>query len=477
MPSYRSPVSPARAVAVAVFVPVAAIGYQRRWRWPVTVAAQLVPVATAAVPLLSRSDLVDVALDRRVLFGVVVATVCYAVSLLATIPTVVTSPARRWSRSTATAVLVAAAVAAAAVTTVGVMQIQVVDEVFVTAPVAVPSRPAPTVPPTVSSAATVPPSVVADTSTTTTVVTIEPPERFNVLLIGSDAGPGRYGARADSMNVVSIDESSGDVAVVGVPRNLSGAPTPAGFEPHLGPRFDELINAAHTWAAPRAQLVESVLGATDEPGWSFTAALVAETVGLRIDAWIAVDMAGFIEIVDALGGVDVYVPKSVPAPGNVAAGKHALPERFEAGWRRMDGTDALGYARSRSADSDYQRMGRQRCLLASLAAQRSTVELVAAWPRIAAAVGANVRTNLSPAKMADFVGRVGPAVDRTRVLALVPPLVPSSGFDPAAVRVLVAEFVAAAPPVTPPLSDTAGSVVPDRPPSSAVVSEQCVLRP
>jgi hypothetical protein len=64
------------------------------------------------------------------------------------------------------------------------------------------------------------------TSTTTRAerIEIEKTGRINVLLLGGDAGAGRWGLRPDSISVASIDTVSGAITLVGIPRNLQNFP-------------------------------------------------------------------------------------------------------------------------------------------------------------------------------------------------------------------------------------------------------------
>ena len=52
-------------------------------------------------------------------------------------------------------------------------------------------------------------------------------------------------------------------------------------------------------------------------------------------------MAGFVDVIDALGGVRLQVTKAVPSPGNIVDAKHPTPEWFTVGLHELDGTDAL----------------------------------------------------------------------------------------------------------------------------------------
>lgn len=384
---------------------------------------------------------------------------------------------RRTARLLATVLALAPAFGGAWVL---VPQLQVSRATFITAPVALPS---PNPLDGASGLGTA--STTGAPTTTVEVPTID--GRVNVLLLGGDAGPGRWSLRTDSMNLVSLDPRSGDAAIIGLPRNLVGSPMPPGPLRERYPQgFPGLLNSVYTWGASRSEIVVDALGATDEPGASLVTASVSELTGLRIDAFVLVDMQGFIEVVDAFGGVDIYAPRDLPAPGNVPGGKHPVRD-IKKGWHRMDGTDMLSFVRSRKADSDYPRMGRQRCALASLAAQATPVDIALRWPAITSVMAEHVRTNLTPELLEALVSAVGKDPSPTRSLALVPPRFSSTRWTLEDVRDAVALVVSRPAPVSettpagadsPQISSTTIQSVPlTSTPPPAEVAEECRIRP
>lgn len=89
--------------------------------------------------------------------------------------------------------------------------------------------------------------------------------------------------------------------------------------------------------------------------------LAQAATGLTIDGWVLVEMGGFIEMVDALGGVDICIPEAIDAP------KAKLV--LEAGQQTLSGEDALGYARARvgvGLGSDPDRITRQQHLMSAM---------------------------------------------------------------------------------------------------------------
>lgn len=319
-------------------------------------------------------------------------------------------------RKTVAAMLVALVLGVTLVTEwVAVPQWRLSRSVFVDAPVALPE------------------SAQAVSTRTTTG------DRFNLLLLGGDAGPRRWGLRTDAMHLVSMDASldpAKGVVVISIPRNLLNAPMPAAFKSEFPNGFDQIANALFGWGEKHTTEVERALGTTDQPGASLVAAMVAEFTGLRVDGWILTDMRGFIELVDAAGGVDIWVNKPIRAPGS-AFGVLTPAHNFTVGWERMNGADALSFSRARKQDSDYHRMARQRCVLASLAAQISPSELIVRWPMIAGTIARHVRTNLSRDRVVELQTMTGLRSEHITALSLVPPYVDGGLWRLDSVRTLV----------------------------------------
>jgi len=147
------------------------------------------------------------------------------------------------------------------------------------------------------------------------------------------------------------------------------------------------------------------------------------SMDVTIDDYVLVNMQGFLEIVDALGGVTVNLDKKIPMPGNVPGAKHAYPPTIGPGEVKLDGTLALGYVRSRAADSDYRRMGRQRDLLERLAAQTSGTDVLRNFPQLADIAKENVRTSLTPDEFAFLVDRLRSGTNIQESAGLTPPLI------------------------------------------------------
>lgn len=203
--------------------------------------------------------------------------------------------------------------------------------------------------------------------------------RLNLLLVGSDAGPGRWLARTDTMIVLSVDAASGRAALFGIPRNIVNVPLPpesAGAFPNG--RFPEFLNGLYVYAV---QHPKSFPGATEDArGFRAVTGAIQELVGQPLDGAVFVNLNGFVDLVDAIGGLWVDSPYTVydshyPLPNGTGYIEISLP----AGCHKLNGEKALEYARSRHMDSDYGRMGRQQRVLVALARQLDPIALL---PRV-----------------------------------------------------------------------------------------------
>lgn len=284
---------------------------------------------------------------------------------------------------------------------------------------------------------------------TATEDTVAADRYLTVLLIGGDAGEGRWGVRTDSINLLGMNPATGDSYLIGIPRNIQPAPVPPSLTERFPDGFDNLINAAYQWGEANPELTPD----PSNPGGSLLKAIVAELTGVTVQYYLRVDMAGFVELVDAVGGVTVDNLQTAPLsrlPGDFTS----IPANLERGVQRLDGRLALAYSRSRAADSDYQRMARQRCVIAGLALQiRDHLDLRTA-EAVADMVARNARTDLPRDMLPVFLSaltNLDPATVRS--LPLTPPRF-SSWPDITAMRAAVTELV------TPGLSAN-GTTTPD----------------
>ena len=246
-----------------------------------------------------------------------------------------------------------------------------------------------------------------------------------VLLLGGDEGPGRWALRTDTMILVFIHKPSGRIAMVSVPRNMYNVKFPpmTPMNDAFPKGFKDLANAIYPYVYTHPDVAEFYTRGDLQPEAIALASALSFSMDITIDDYVLVNMQGFLEIIDALGGVTVNLDKEIPMPGNVPGAKHPYPATIGPGPVTMDGTVALGFARSRSADSDYGRMGRQRQLLTALATQTSGTDILTRFPQITDIMGWTVRTSLSTDEFGFLVDRLREGASITESFGLNPPLV------------------------------------------------------
>ncbi|SMY10714.1 LCP family protein [Brevibacterium jeotgali] len=238
-------------------------------------------------------------------------------------------------------------------------------------------------------------------------------ERINVFLIGRDNGDGREGTRPDTMLVASIKPHTGDTTLISVPRNLNSAMFPEGSM--LAERFPEgfnafgpqesMINAVWTWAEEYPEDVGEVPEALD-PGMEATMQAVEGSLGLGLDYYASVDMQGFEDVVDAIGGVEIDVERPIPMGGgtNLNTGmKNQIYGWIDPGEQKLSGQKALWYVRSRDGSDNYDRMCRQQRMLKSTLDQVDPQELAIAYPKLAGSAGRNILTDIPQSEVSAFV--------------------------------------------------------------------------
>ena len=203
-------------------------------------------------------------------------------------------------------------------------------------------------------------------------------EPFNALLVGSDSregltpeeqldlGAGEVGgARADTLILAHIDPQTNRVVMVQFPRDL--------YVPIAG-RGEDRINAALDGGA--SQLV----------------ATIRDLTGLQIHQYVQVNIAGFRDLIDAIGGVDVCITQPIPFDPQTGI----QIEEDELGMVHFDGDRAIRFVRSRNfTTGDFERIQNQQKFLAAAMnkiTSSSTLFDPGRIPRLAEVAGENLKT-------------------------------------------------------------------------------------
>lgn len=266
--------------------------------------------------------------------------------------------------------------------------------------------------------------------------------RINILLIGADAGDDRKGLRADTIMLASISAVTGRTVLFSLPRNLQHAQFPKGTKlaaqypnGYACPDQSCLLNAVYELGERNKADFPGV-----NPGIAATRAVVGETLGMSINYHAMVDMRGFESLIDAVGGVRLDIAKAVPIGGGAAKVEGYIQPGKDV---KLNGFQALWFARSRHGSSDYERMTRQKCVMNALAKQVTPITVATNFTALAKAGGAMVATDIPTSEVAKLLelangGRRLPLAST----AFSPPLIEPSRPDLDLIKQTVANEIA-----------------------------------
>ena len=150
-----------------------------------------------------------------------------------------------------------------------------------------------------------------------------------------------------------------------------------------------------TWAEDRKDLFPG----DPEPGLTATRWAVEETLGLDTDYYAMVNLQGFEDLVNALGGVDLVVERRIPIGGGAAD----IEGWIEPGEQKLDGFHALWYSRSREGSNDFNRMCRQQRMVRAVAEEADPATLAMSIPGLVSATEENIVTDIPISNIDAFV--------------------------------------------------------------------------
>lgn len=244
--------------------------------------------------------------------------------------------------------------------------------------------------------------------------------RLNVLLLGSDAGPGRWSMRPDAIILVSIDIATGRVAAFSVPRYTRNVPLPEPAADAVKCRClsDDWFNALYVYANQHPNLFpgegETEHGLTIR-GLNAMSGASEALFGVHLDGMVVANLNGFIKVVDAMGGIDINIPEPVydshyPNPD----GSGNMEIYFKAGEQHLDGWHALAYGRTRHQDSDVGRMRRQQQVISAIQ-RKLSCDIVGKLPALLEVARDTLWTNLPLEDVPDMI-RIDPGPVESHLL-------------------------------------------------------------
>lgn len=257
--------------------------------------------------------------------------------------------------------------------------------------------------------------------------------RITFLLLGIDSGPFRSEALTDTIIVLSIDPVSRTAFMVSVPRDTGFLPLPD-RRIFANGVYPEKINSLTTVASMDPNLWCPNLAAGVDCGIHALEQTVGLYLGLPVNYYAKVNLQGFTDLINALGGVDLCLPGVLADPGyRDASGTGAAGISLQAGCYQMDGRQALAFARIRKGtltlpdgtvvpQSDFTRAARQQQVLLALRNKFASANWIFALPDLLSAIGKTVQTDF-PRDQAGNLGSLLPLIggkDVQRVVLSLP---------------------------------------------------------
>jgi LCP family protein required for cell wall assembly len=238
---------------------------------------------------------------------------------------------------------------------------------------------------------------------TTTPTPVRPPGAFTVLLLGSDNDTKFQGSvLTQSMIIVRFNPGSKKVTMLSIPRDL--------------------------WVPLSTGGTAKIDGAYSYGGATAAIATVENNFGIQIDAYIWIGLAGLINVIDQIGGIDVVTTAPVFDdfyPHDIGPGDpyQYLRVAVLAGPQHLDGTHALQYVRSRHNDlqSDFGRSARQQIVLLALRAKAAGISAEDV-PALAASLKGQIKTSMSLTRIATLLPLAGNIdIKNIQQIVLLPP--------------------------------------------------------
>ena len=190
-------------------------------------------------------------------------------------------------------------------------------------------------------------------------------EPINFLLLGSDAR-GKERARTDTIILLHLDVEKKKAVLLSMPRDMRVKIPERGYNK---------VNAAHVYGGPELMV-----------------RTVEDFTGFSIHHYVETDFKGFKKMVDALGGVDIYIDKPMK---DRMAGAY-----FSRGYYTLNGTQALAYVRSRHTPAgDFDRVKRQQGFLRALYKKAKAPVSLTKLPQLVNFFAENTTTDLSTTEL------------------------------------------------------------------------------
>ncbi|GLC87844.1 LCP family protein [Lysinibacillus piscis] len=223
---------------------------------------------------------------------------------------------------------------------------------------------------------------------------IEPvQDNVSILFVGVDdsasRGQGSENSRSDALILATLNNQTKTIKMLSIPRDSYV------YIPQVG--YKDKITHAHAYGGTLATL-ETVEDLFDVP----------------IDYYVRMNFNAFIDVVNALGGIEAEVPYALHEKDEFDRNTVNL----QPGLQHLNGSQALALARTRKQDNDIERGKRQQEILTAIINKVSSVGSITKYDDVIRAIGDNMKTNMTFDEMKSFLSYVTQGMPRIDSLTL-----------------------------------------------------------
>ena len=247
--------------------------------------------------------------------------------------------------------------------------------------------------------------VAPSTNTPSPITRCGGPPVMNLLAVGSDyRGDGYLYGLGDVIRIVRVDFITPKVTVLEFPRDL-WVQIPD-IADNLKGQDHEKLNQAYLYG-------NKGFGYTDDPaqGPGLLARTLALNFGVKLDHYVAVNMHTFVNIVDAVGGIDVNLPDGLDGrEGKDQSARLVFPK----GEQHLDGEQALTIARMRN-EGVFQRADNQNLILCALRQKLANPDVIQHFPDLISSFKNSIQTDLTPEQIGQLAC-LGPQIPAGNII-------------------------------------------------------------
>lgn len=206
-------------------------------------------------------------------------------------------------------------------------------------------------------------------------------DNVSILMMGVDSGDGDKrdeddDARTDALMLATLNKNDKSIKMLSIPRDTYA------YIPEVG--YETKINHAHSFGGPKG-----------------TIDTVEDLFGIPIDYYVRVNFNAFMDVVDAVDGIEVDVPYDLSEQDS---SDKANAIQLKKGEQELNGEEALAFARTRKMDSDVERGKRQQEVMKALLKKTLSVKSILKYDDVFDSIAKNMKTNMTYKEMKSFFG-------------------------------------------------------------------------